>query len=517
MGPFSERKSFGKVARRGVALSYLREGVAGVLLFPVSMLMARLLSPREFGISVAALFFIQLASRLSEMGFNAALVRSKTIEPIHLSTVFMINVVVGLVAFTGLTLAAPWVGRFYDVPETGHVLPVAALSFLISPFGAVPAAILARELRIREVVIADFYHTISFAVLGLVLAWQGFSFWSLVLARVGSVVVQTGCRLYFAKWRPSLRFSSAALRDVLSFATGMHVKRLLDFGAQSIDNLIVGKLMGMSALGHYDRAFSLMNRFLSRLNTAGPSMMFRIFAVINEDPERFRRAYGKVLLSASLLGFPAFAVLIAVAPQLMTVLFGERWGPAAAPFQILCAAGALRILNTYASSAIQAAGRVWSEVNRQIIFIILIVASLVALREWGPAGAAAGVFIATLTMTVLMHTLLIRVAHLRWAELLRPQIPGLLCSAGMVAIVLLVEYGLRARLETPPGWLLLAVQAVAAAAFYACFLLFAPHPEVRSLVQEATNDLAPGFLKRQPWVRTYLQTTAGASAPPSPN
>jgi PST family polysaccharide transporter len=502
-------KSLGKRARRGVAWSFLREGVTEVLLFPASMVMARLLTPEEFGVSAAALFFIQLAARLGDMGFNAALVRSKLVTEAHLSSVFVVHLCFGALACGTLVAAAPLVATFYGIPETGQIIRVASVTFLITPLGAVPGALLTRHMRFRETSLVDWFHCVAFAATSVGLAWMGFSFWSLVYGRMASMAVKVAARVYYARWRPSLKFEGHALRDVVSFGLGMHTRRLLEYAAGNLDNLMIGKLMGMTALGLYDKAFSTVDRFLTRLNTGGPAVMFRVFSIIHEDPARFQRGYARAILSASLLGVPFFAVLIATAPQLIVVLFGPAWTEAAPAFQLLCAAAMLRVLNAYASSAAMAAGRVWSEVWRQVAYVALMVAGIVIFRDWGPTGAAAAVLLATSAMTVLMHMLLRRVARLTWSQMLAPQAPAVMCAAGAVAVVLVVEYALRTALGTPSNWLLLACQALTVGVFCGAFVLFAPHAALRALVHETTADLAPGFLRRHRWVRWYLQAYEG--------
>lgn len=506
----SERKSFGKLAKQGALVSFLRQSFGSILFFPTSMILARLLTPREFGIATAALFFIVLSSRLAELGFNAALVRAKVVTPVHLSTVFLVNMGVGTASCLVLTAVAPLVGRFYGVPETAAILPVAALGFLISPLGSVPAATLARDMRFKETTIIEWTQDLTFSCLAALLAWQGFSFWSLVYARLGASTVQTVLRFYFSRWRPSLVFSLAALREILSFAAGMHVRRLLDYGAQNLDNLLIGKLMGMTALGLYDKAFSMMARFLGRMHTGAP-VMFRIFALIHEDPPRFRRAYSKVVMSASLIGVPVFAVLATTAPQVIRVLFGTQWRDAVAPFRVLCLVGILKMLNSYASAAIQASGHVWSEVWRQIAFIAMIVAFLVIFRHYGPLGGAFGVMLATLCMTILMHVLLRRISHLTWNELVQPLVPAVMCAVGTSGAVLLMQLALRFTFPKAPPWALLGCQIAIATVFYLVFIFFAPHRGLQSLVHEMTNDLAPSFVKRHPWVRAYLASSPDAS------
>lgn len=496
-------KALGKRATAGVAWSFLREGVSEILLFPASMLLARLLTPEEFGIAAAAGFFTLLANRLSELGFNAAIMRAKEIRPIHLSTVFAVNLALGVTTFAVLSALGPVVGRFYGIPEPGRVLSVAATTFLISPIGAVPAAILARNFRYQQSTVVDWAQGVVFSCASLLFAWMGSSYMSMVYGRIAATITATSLRVYFAGWRPSLRFSWPALREVLSFGIGVHAKRLLDYAAQQGDNLIVGKILGMNALGLYDKAFSTMNRFLVRMNTGGPGVMFRIFAVIHEDRDRFRRAYQKVLMSASLVGFPSFGFLIVVAPQFMTVLFGKQWLASARPFQLLCVTGALKLLNSYASVAIQATGNVWSEVWRQVLLITTMVVGIFLFREWGPTGAAAGVLLATATMSVLMYGLLHSVTHLTWAEILRPLGPSALCAVGAVVVAHSTAVAVMAVNPDAAAWFLLAWQTAAAGLFVGLFVLFAPLPSLRVLVHDVTRDLAPPFIKRHRWARAY--------------
>jgi teichuronic acid exporter len=513
--PIDKSQALGKTAQKGVVWSFLRESVSEVLLFPASMVLARLLTPREFGIAAAAAFFIQLAGRLSELGFNSALIRSKTVEPIHMSTVFVVQVVLGIVTFSTMVLLSPWIGAFYNMPEATHVLPISAIAFLITPMGSVQAAVLQREFRYKQSTTVDWTQLLVTSATNIGMALLGFSYMSIVYARLTSLFTAQVMRIYFARWKPSLKFSWAALKEMLPTGTGFFAKRLLDYAAQNGDNLVVGKVMGLGALGLYDKAYSTMNRFLVRMNTGGPGVMFRIFAVIHEEPARFRRAYTKVIMSSSMLGFPVFTALGIMSPQLMLVMFGSQWLPAAVPFALLCVTAMLKLLNAYASSATAAAGQIWSEVWRQILYVALIVTGIFSFRDWGPTGAAAGVLSATAVMTVLMHILLKRVTHLPWAQIVRPLVPALLCSLGVAVVVEIVEYALRTVTPQPNPWLLVFCQGPAAALFVVGFALFAPLKELRSIVLEMAQTLAPKAVKRHRWTQAYFNAQAEAAGDPA--
>jgi PST family polysaccharide transporter len=275
--------------------------------------------------------------------------------------------------------------------------------------------------------------------------------------------------------------------------------------------VVVGRVLGITALGYYDKAFQTVARFTTKINLAGPSVSFRVFALIHEERERFRRAYQKVILSVTMVSYPLMAGMAAAAPQLIEVLFGPRWLAAVAPFQILCVAAMLRMLNMYASTATQAKGQIWSEVRRQAVFVVVLVTAVYALSRWGIAGAAAGVLVATVVMTVLLQSLVRRLAGLLWRDIIGPQIPAVVCAAGLFVVVILVNAATQATIGTLPAVASLAISIAASALFYLVFLLVSPFDAVRAVVLETAQDLAPPVVaKRLTWLAPAKELPAMA-------
>lgn len=462
---------------------------------PTIVILARLLTPHEFGITAAASFFVNFANRFTKFGFNAALVRMKVLRPEHNSSVFVVSVGMGLVSWALLTLASPWIGRFFDSAEAGQVLPVAALAFVITPFGAVSAALMTRDMRYKARTAVDWSGTLTFCVMAVTLAWTGWSFWSLVYAELARATVLTVANLCLGRWWPSVHFSRAAMNEMMSFGMGIYAKRVLDYGTQNLDNLVVGRVLGLTALGLYDKAFNTVNRIVARITLNAPGVTFRIFSLIHEDCERFRRAYRKVVLTATLISYPTLATLVVVAPPLFAILFGERWLSAVPAFQVLCIAGMPKILNAFASTAAQAVGRIWAEVWRQVVSLALLVLAVAFFGRWGIAGAAFGVLVASLTMSVLMHGMLRATMGLTPRDVLMPQLPSIICAAGAATLAVVSGRALRAIDPTPGNWALLVVQSSSAAAFSLSFVLLCRFAEVRSLVREIVVDLAPGLAR----------------------
>lgn len=479
-----------------VLWAFLREAMNSLIVLPTSIVLARLLSPGEFGVAAIAYVFLALGARLTQFGLNASLIRLKHVRPEHSSTVFVASVALGATAWGTLTVLAPSIGAFVRSEEASQIIPIGALTFLISAFGVVPNTLLAREMRYRELAWCEWMGTVTNSVVAVLLAWNGFSFWSIVYGLLAMELVQALAKLHFARWRPSVRFSVAAFRELFSFGAGVYAKNLLEYAAQNIDKLLVGRLLGMGALGVYDKAYSLVSRMIARINLAGPSTSFRIFALIHEDRERFRRAYRKVVLAVTVVGYPILTALILLAPELIELLFGRVWLPTVLPFRILCAGGMLRLLNTYASTATQAKGLIWSEVGRLTVSTVILAAGVAILCRWGVGGAAAGVLAATVVTTVLMQHLTRRLTGLRWRDLVGPQVPAVVCSIGLTLVLTLTRFLLHGWWASPPPVLTLLVSTGVAAVYYLAFVLFSGFGEVRGVVFEALDDLAPFMARR---------------------
>jgi polysaccharide transporter, PST family len=262
----------------------------------------------------------------------------------------------------------------------------------------------------------------------------------------------------------------------------------------------------MASLGLYDKAFNTVGRVSDRLNA--PIVFLRIFTIIQDDASRLRRAYLKACVAATFIGFPTFAALIVVAPQMIEVLYGPQWRPAVAPFQILCVAGACRVTLAYASAVIQAAGQIWSETWRQATYVILIAVGVSAFAIWGIMGVAVGVALATGCMMVLMQGLVCRVTGLRWVELMRAQLPGLVGAAAISMSLLATEFLMRLLIPTARPWHLLLAQIATGSVTIVAFILYGPFGSIREIVLETLQEFAPGLLKRVP---SFLRPALGDS------
>lgn len=504
-------KSYGRTAKVGTLWGVLRGSVTQLLGMPATIILARLLTPADFGIAAAAMFFVELGKKLGNMGLNTALVRMTEVREEHRASVFAINAAFGLVAWSTLMLVAPWIGEYYREPRVGGAVRLAATVFLVNFFGAVEYALLQREMKFKEMAYIEWVSPVLFLVLSIGLAYAGWGYWSLLLADLIAGAAGTAAKMYFGRWRPSFAATRRGLAETVPFGVGIYAKRLLMYASENVDSLIVGGLFGVTWLGYYDKAFNAMSKMSQRLSV-GSNVMFRIFAIIQSDRERFVRAYSKVLVAGTLTTLPVFAGLIVAGHQFIVVLFGHKWLPAVVPFQLLCAAGAIRALGGYSSAVVQADGRIWSEVWRRLAYLGMLAAFIFAFRGWGISGAAFGVLVATAVATVLMQSLVRDILGMTWWEMIRALIPGVVAALGTAALIATVATAGRRWSPGMPDWAMLTLQAGAGAAFWVAFVLFAKFRTLQDVVDEVLNDLIPppvrGVLERVRRRAFWLPTDA---------
>jgi PST family polysaccharide transporter len=500
-------RSYAKIAKLGVLWGFGGQTLGQVAQFAAGIVLARLLTPYDFGVAAAAGFFLRLANKLSSVGFGSALVRMKQVRPEHHSSVFVVSFALGVTVWLVLTASANALAQFFHNDAVASALRVAALVYLLLPFGVGQMAELNRQFRFKPLALMDASYTVVFVVVAIGLAWLDFGYWSLILSTVLGSCAATAVKMYFGGVIPRFRFSRAAFREVVPFGIGVQAKRLLTFGGEYLDNLVVGRVLGVTALGFYDKAFSTVDRVVDRL-AADPGVFFRIFSIVQDDPERLRRAYRRAATAVSLIGIPVFAVLIVLGPQLIPFVYGEKWRFSIVPFQILCVAGAFRTSMAYSSTVVQARGRIWAEIVRLSFYVAMVAIGAWLGAAYGIAGVAAAVAIANGIMSIMMQSLVKKFAHLSVRDLIECQLPALGVTVLLVAAMLLVEAAVQVRGPTMPDWQLLFVKAFAAGVVAVVVFLKPPFATVRDIRNETLTDLFPQAIR-------YFPKWAGIPVPPS--
>jgi hypothetical protein len=293
-----------KRAISGVSWNLTARAGQQVAGFIISIFLARLLVPSDFGVVAMAMVLVNFARLFSEQGFAGALIQKQDLRPAHIHSIFWLNLTIG----TGLTLlfwgAAPLLARFYNLPDLTLITQVLAFDFIISSFAIVPRALLQKQLAFKRMAVIEMAVVIVGGLVAIILASLGLGIWSLVFQSLCLSLLTAGGVWSLAGWRPRLIFEKQAVRELFRFSINLFGFNTINFWARNADNVLIGRFLGPVGLGIYDRAYRLMLLPISQICSVLGRVMFPVLSTIQHDPQRIKKIYLEAMGAISLVASP---------------------------------------------------------------------------------------------------------------------------------------------------------------------------------------------------------------------
>ncbi len=307
--------------------------------FIVTIILARLLEPSDFGLIAIIMVIVSLATIFSDIGLGGALIQRKRLHRVHYSSVFFFNVTAGF-ALTILTyFSAPLIAEFYSNEQLTNVIQVTSSLFIISAFHAVQTVILKKELKYETLTKVNLTASIISGLIGVVLALAGSGVWSLVAQLISREIIINIIIWSKTHWTPRIEFSLKALKQLWSYGMNMFLAEVLDTIYEKADYLIIGKLFTPAILGFFHQAKQLNNFVIEYSAGSLMSVLFPVLSKIQNDIAQFRRV---VLKSTGIISFITFLLLgglFLVADEVIIILLGEKWIPSVFYFKIILLSG----------------------------------------------------------------------------------------------------------------------------------------------------------------------------------
>lgn len=476
----------GRRAIKGVfwtAASNWGDQVSRLIVFAI---LARLLEPEAFGLVALAWVFIGLTDVVAEQGLVDALVQRKHVGRIHLNTAFWMTMALGLVLMLALMATSLPLAAVLDQDSLAPLLVALAVVIPMGSLSHVQRACLKRDLKFRPVAVRTLVGVAVGSVVGVAAALLGFGVWSLVAQRLATQLTGTAVLWRVVAWRPALEFGFTEARELFGF--GKHVVgfRLLNFANSNVDNFLIGAVLGPAALGFYTVGYRILRLVIQLTSNLVDGVAFPLYARLQDDPSRFRRAYYKSSAFAAILAFPAFTLVLVAAPDIVSVLFGPQWSESVPVMQVLALVGIIRSVNYLNSSTLTALGKPsWRVVIGGITTLLTVTALLISVRFGIVAVALASVIvgIAVAPMSYWAVHRLVPFSILRYMAIIgRPAMASIVL--GMT--VLAVQYFLK----DAPAAVRLVASATAGLAAYALTLRVVARPltgEALTLVRSAIS------------------------------
>ena len=434
--------ALGRAGARGALWQGAAQAVAKTVVLITTVLLARLLSPEEYGLVALALVLMAYAEAIADAGVAQALVYLPR-RPAFTRAALLLSTVFGCLLVVLALAAAPMVAEFFGHADVAPLVRLLALSLFASSLGAVPEALLRRELRFPRLTSAMVIRAVVTGAVTIGLALDGWGAWSLAWGTVAGSVSYTVSLWVLLPERGHHQFwraERAEVRMVLGYGTPVAGSSLLAKLIFDVDYLIVGGLLGAQALGHYTLAFRMPELLIINVFFVIATVTFPLYARARRDPDRLRSGYLQSVRVQSLYGICAGVGLAVVAPYLVPVLFGPAWVPAITPLILLALYAAVRSVGAGANEVYKALGRPGLSVQLSLARLVILVPVLIVASRWGIEGIAAAQLLVAVVFAVGMQTLAARVMDLRSAELVRAAAPALACglTVGLVGAILTV-------------------------------------------------------------------------------
>ena len=406
---------------------------------------------------------VQFVSSIADLGFEEALVQRRRLDEVHRSSVFWTMLLTGGALAAATLLAAPWIASFYGVPELRRLAAMLSVIFVLRAFGTVPRALIARRLDFRSLTRIECVAAAAAGTCAIALAWRGYGVESLVAQLLVDEGLGSLLLLRAGGWRPRRELRLAALGDLLGFGVYRVATRALGYWSQHIDDLLVGKFLGGSPLGLYNRAFTLMRGPVMNVSRAIARATFPSLSLIQDDRERVRSVYLRTSGAVALATVPMCLGLLACAEPLVVGLLGPQWRQAVPLLRILSVAGALQSVATLSSSLYLSQGRTDLHLRLNLFQNLVTTAGVATGLHWGVTGVALGYTLASVVNVLPSLIFAGRLVDLPLARFAAHVAPAFVAGAAMVAVVLALDAAVAPSL---PHLARLGLEAALGAAVY---------------------------------------------------
>ncbi|CAH2395179.1 lipopolysaccharide biosynthesis protein [Mesorhizobium ventifaucium] len=455
MDEVTGHKNLTRRAARGLSWSGATLLARILLNVLVTAVLARLLSPQEYGVVGAAMIVGALGNSIANLGMSQVVIQRRDIEERHIRTVFSLSMLIATILGLLQWIFAPQIADFLHIPELVLVSRVLAVMMVANAFNLVAEAILSRHLKFKISSIASLIAWIASHVgLAIPLAYLGFSYWALVVTYMAEALILASIYFFIARdylVRPS--FDMQSYRDIRRQSLGYSLAGISTFTAKYIDNIIVARLIGTAELGIYSRAYYLIAMPATLFGNLNKSVVFPLLSKVQDDKVRLRTAQLKGYALTAALALPFSAFLSTFANELVLTVLGQKWVDAVVPIMAFSAAIYFRLGYKVCSAVMLATGRSYQMATMQIINMALIGLFALFSAPYGVNAVAVAVSAAMAASFVLCAVVSCRMTGVTLWDFLLVHGP----PAAFAAFVFGAGSAVKALLEGWPDYQVLAV------------------------------------------------------------
>lgn len=425
----------GSRTARGGAVSIASHSLRFVITIAATSVMARLLSPADYGLIGMVVFFTGFVSIFKDLGLSIATIQKSEVSYDQVSTLFWLNLGFSVV-LTALTIGlSPLVSWFYGDQRLVAITAVTAIGFLFGGLTIQHEALLRRQMRFFSLVSIALLSTVVGYIVGIFMAWRGFSYWSLVYSQLALLLTNTIGVWLLCRWRPGLPKRDSGVRSMIAFGRNFTGFSVINYFSRNLDNLLLGKVWGANELGLYNRAYQLMTLPIDQINEPITAVAIPALSRLNDSHERYRQAYLRMLEKIAMFTMPAIAFMMATSDWIVQVVLGPQWSATSRIFLLLGITGLFQPIANTTGWLFLTQGRSKHMFHWGLISGPITMASILVGLPWGAVGVATSyAFTRVLLTDPLLFWFVGRSGPVRTRDFYRTIAPFTLASLAALAV-----------------------------------------------------------------------------------
>ena len=461
---------------RGTRHTAVSQVLTQLVRFATSVVLARLLSPDDFGVVAIALVVTMLLDQLKDLGTGSAIIQRESVDDKLLNSVFYLNLALGALLAVGMYAVAGPVADLLGNPGAEPVLQAFSLVTFLTSFAQIHHSLLRRDLRFLELAIVTSTTAVVTAVVSIAAALLGLEYWALVVGTAAGAVVGTVMVWVYDRWRPSLILDIASLRSIWGFSYHLFLSNVLFFFFNQVDKVIISHFLGGASLGTYTLAQRTVTSPVTAVSTVVAEVTFPAYSRRQDDNAAIRSGVVRSSRVVALVTFPAMFGLAALATPTVAVVFGPQWSGLVPVIWLLAPVAAVQSVTAATSQILIAKGRADLSYRWGIVYCVVLTVGELGAVPWGLVGVAAAFAAGVLLLTPFGLLLAFGQIDMRLRDYVREMLPHVWITALMTTAVIAASWCVRSL--GGAQWLELLVGLVIGVLVYLLTLAWSRPPAV---------------------------------------
>lgn len=438
-----EDKNLSKKVMSGLAWKFGERFTAQIVTFVITVVLARILMPSDYGAISLMMVFISIADVFVTSGFGNSLIQKKNADNKDFSSVFFFNIIFSIVIYFILFFAAPAISRFYKMPIICPTLRVLSLRIIIASVNSVQQAYVSRNMLFKRFFWSTLFGTVLSGIVGIIMAYQGFGIWAIVGQYLTNTCVDTVVLWVTVKWRPERYFSFKNIKALISYGWKLLISGLLDTGYNQLRSLVIGKKYSSADLAQYNKGQQFPQLITTNINASISSVLFPAMSKYQDNVQNVKNITRRAIKTSSYIIWPLMVGLAVVAEPLITVMLTSKWLPCVPFLWIACFIYGLWPIQTANLEAMKAIGRsdlfLKLEIIKKSVGIIILIISM----QYGVMAIALSQIVAIIINSLVNAFPNRKLLKYGYIEQLKDMMPSFLIAVLMGAVIYPIKFAIH--------------------------------------------------------------------------